>query len=72
MLERDPLPRENVRRHFLGLVESRNLITFLTERVAHYKGVKYRPTLKPGSSVAAQVKDEVDDIHQKRHYVHSY
>jgi hypothetical protein len=28
--------------------------------------------LKPGSAVAAQITDEVNDINQKRHCVHSY
>jgi hypothetical protein len=32
----------------------------------------FKPALKPGSVVAAQVTDEVDYIKQKRHGVHSY
>ena len=31
MIEKNPVHRENVRRQFLGLVESRNLVTFLTD-----------------------------------------
>jgi len=31
MLDENPVQRENVRRHFLGLVESQNIVTFLTD-----------------------------------------